>query len=515
MARSLSIFASSFTRSLCFVLCLALCLSGIPLPASTQSSDKAALKRQIPPNYALPRINDLLNEGKKLQRPDLPRPALKPSTLCGYHDRACKAKQAKEKKIGQNFKPSDKAANQVAANAERQSGPNWLTRIGQIASRAFGTSPFGLASVSAADANSFTASNTLRPTNNAAPASMLLTPPTFSTLNETRIDPRYRTGAPGEDLFSGNVNYSLPLVSLPGRAGLDLNITLSYNSLIWVKYSGQMYFDPSYYETLTPGFRLGFPEVEGPYTMATGETFIVTLPSGKRVEMRKVPSTTNQYEAVDSSYLYLVVNTTDPSQMTLYATDGTQFKFELPTNGYQSRCTQIKDSNGNYITIAYKTIGDPEWPLVVTDKVTDTLGREIVFNYDTNLHLQTITQAWQGQTFTWAQFDYENRAVSPNFGGLGINGPYGGDPIPAITRVITGDGARHTFVYNSWGQAEDFWLYGEADNARAALDYVFPATTSAQADCPRPTQRNDYIVNWAGATGNGWVTSTFSYDSAN
>lgn len=506
---------SSFARSIVFTLCLALIGSGLFFPASTPVSQaqSSGLRRQLPPNYALPKINDLLTEGRKLQRPDLPRPALKPSTLCGFHDKACKFKQAKEKKVGQNLRTSEQNAPQVAANAGQVQ--NWLGRIGQMISHAFNASPFGIPSISAAERKSFAASNTLRPATNAAATSMLFTPPNFASLYEARIDPRYRAGTPGEDLFSGNVNYSLPLVSLPGRNGLDLNLSLSFNSAIWFKYSGQMYFDPNYYETLTPGFRLGFPEIEGPFNLTTGETFLVTLPSGKRVEMRIVPSTTNQYEAVDSSYLYLVVNTTDPNQMTLYATDGTQFKYELPTNGYWSRCTQIKDSNGNYISIAYKSIGDPEWPLVVTDKVTDTLGREIVFNYDEYLHLQSITQAWQNQTFIWAQFEYGTQAVTPNFGSLGISGPSGGDLIPVITRIITGDGARHTFVYNSWGQAEDFWLYGEADNQRAALDYAFPSNSTAQSDCPRPTQRNDYIANWGGATGNGWVSSYFSYDSAN
>ncbi|MBS1787544.1 MAG: RHS repeat protein [Acidobacteria bacterium] len=505
--------SSSFVRSVAFTLCLALVFSGLPFPASTQISQTSpGLKRQLPPNYALPKINDLLTEGRKLHRPDLPRPALKPSTLCGFHDKVCKFKQAKAKKIGQNLRSSGDNSTQVAANAEQQ---NWLGRIGQIISRAFNVTPFGIPSVSAAQKNSFAASNTLRPATNSAAASMLFTPPNFASLYEARVDPRYRAGTPGEDLFSGNVNYSLPLVSLPGRNGLDLNLSLSFNSAIWFKYSGQMYFDPNYYETLTPGFRLGFPEIEGPFNLTTGETFLVTLPSGKRVEMRIVPSTTNQYEAVDSSYLYLVVNTTDPTQMTLYATDGTQFKYELPTNGYWFRCTQIKDSNGNTISITYKSIGDPEWPLAVTDKVTDTLGREIVFNYDEYLHLLSITQTWQNQTIMWAQFEYGAQTVTPNFGSLGISGPSGGDLIPVITRIITGDGARHTFVYNSWGQAEDFWLYGEADNQRAALDYAFPSNSTVQSDCPRPTQRNDYIANWGGATGNGWVSSYFSFDSAN
>jgi hypothetical protein len=50
-----------------------------------------------------------------------------------------------------------------------------------------------------------------------------------------RLDPANRTGSSGEDLASRNLNWSLPLVSLPGRAGLDLGLSLAYNSLVWTR----------------------------------------------------------------------------------------------------------------------------------------------------------------------------------------------------------------------------------------------------------------------------------------
>ncbi len=37
------------------------------------------------------------------------------------------------------------------------------------------------------------------------------------------------------DLGSRNFNWSLPLLSLRGRAGLDLHLALTYNSLVWTK----------------------------------------------------------------------------------------------------------------------------------------------------------------------------------------------------------------------------------------------------------------------------------------
>src|SRR5713226_4550823 len=48
-----------------------------------------------------------------------------------------------------------------------------------------------------------------------------------------RIDPHNRTGTGGADLLSNNFNWSLGLVGLKGRGGLDLGLSLSYNSLVW------------------------------------------------------------------------------------------------------------------------------------------------------------------------------------------------------------------------------------------------------------------------------------------
>lgn len=47
-----------------------------------------------------------------------------------------------------------------------------------------------------------------------------------------RLDPMNATGGGSENPLSRNFNWTLPLVGLPGRAGLDLNLTLSYNSLV-------------------------------------------------------------------------------------------------------------------------------------------------------------------------------------------------------------------------------------------------------------------------------------------
>src|SRR5262245_26326158 len=52
--------------------------------------------------------------------------------------------------------------------------------------------------------------------------------PNYST---QRTQPYNSTGEPGITLGSRNFNWSTSLVSLSGRSGMDLNISLSYNSL--------------------------------------------------------------------------------------------------------------------------------------------------------------------------------------------------------------------------------------------------------------------------------------------
>ena len=53
----------------------------------------------------------------------------------------------------------------------------------------------------------------------------------------------------------------MPLVGLPGRAGLDLGLSLSYNSLVWTQSGPYAYFDEEN-GLPGPGFRLGFPVIQ-------------------------------------------------------------------------------------------------------------------------------------------------------------------------------------------------------------------------------------------------------------
>src|SRR5438128_2809698 len=117
--------------------------------------------------------------------------------------------------------------------------------------------------------------------------------PYFGT---ARTRPVNATGAAGVTLGSRNFNWSMPLVSLPGRAGLDLTVSLFYNSLVWTAQGNAVQYNPDH-GTPAPGFQLGLPRLQGPFFDSDDNSYayIMVAPSGGRVEMKQVGST-NTYE---------------------------------------------------------------------------------------------------------------------------------------------------------------------------------------------------------------------------
>jgi YD repeat-containing protein len=324
----------------------------------------------------------------------------------------------------------------------------------------------------------------------------------FST---ARLDPSNRTGGGGADPLSRNYNWALPILGLPGRAGLDLNLTLSHNSLVWTKDSTGVTFDadPGF---PGPGFRLGFPSIQPKFfNPQTGKyAYLLVTPSGGHIELRQV-GVSNVYESADSSYLQL----TEGGALTLLTTDGTRLSLWLISGEY--RCTEVKDRNGNYLSVAY--YGDGR-----IDKVIDTLGRTVTFNYDTYQNLISITQPWKRQTeanptgvdevHTWATFGYTNLTLQPSFSSLAVMGEQPGTIIPVITQVGLGDGSYYKLSYNGWGQvwkvthfAADSVVGGVPQDTHA-LSHTrlnLPGSdllgASPQTDCPRFTELRTWVEN--------------------
>jgi YD repeat-containing protein len=311
-----------------------------------------------------------------------------------------------------------------------------------------------------------------------------------------RLEPRNRIGAPGEDLFSGNFNWSLPLMGLKGRAGLDLGLTLAYNSLTWTKDQvGQKIIFNEDQGYPAPGFRLGFPVIQGYYDenifwvdgQPPQHSYTMIMPSGERVELRQV-GTSNIYQSADSSNLRLV--RTSSSKLYLTATNGMQYKFVLYGASY--KCVEIKDRNGNNIFASYDSQGR-----VLT--ITDTLARVLTFNYEGN-NLISITQPWGGQLHFWAQFEYEPLTIQSNYiksDGMPLEAVGNGQAINTLKRVILADQSSYRFAYNPWGQVYKIAHHAADDHLLSYSSYNLPVNSSAPlTDCPRFTQRRDWAQYW-------------------
>jgi len=310
------------------------------------------------------------------------------------------------------------------------------------------------------------------------------------SLEVARLDPLNETGGGGENPLSRNFNWNLPLIGLPGRAGLDVALALSYNSLVWTKSGSVISFD-SDRGFPAPGFRLDFPLIEPRYTNSEvgKDAYLLLNSDGSRTELRQV-GTTQLFESADSSHLLL-----DETTMTLRATDGTQFSFLANSGKYV--CTQIKDRNGNYITIGYNVFG--------IDSITDTLGRVTSFGY-VNGRLDSIFQVWNQSspapvTHYWARFIYNGLTIKTNFPGLAISGTANDSNITTLSQVILADGSHYDFSYTSWGQ---IWKISQVAPDGHLLNYTsydVPQTSAtALDDCPRFTARSDWAQYWNGDT---------------
>jgi len=351
---------------------------------------------------------------------------------------------------------------------------------------------------------------TLTVTDNAGLRASATATVTINGSNQARLDPRNQTGGSGENPLSQNFNWSLPLVSLPGRSGMHLGLTLAYNSLVWTRNSSSNYM--SFDEDRgfpSPGFRLGFPVIQPVYfnSEVGKNAFLFIGPDGSRTELRQV-GTSALYEAADSSHLLL-----DTTTMTVLTSNGTQLSYVWMNSEYN--CTQIKDRNGNYITITYNSFGR-------IDTVIDTLARSIKFNYDASGLLTSITQIWnQGSpnevTHNWAVFSYGETFIQTNFTGLTVYGPANNSSIKTLSKVTLADGLHIDFSYTSWGQVwkvSNFAPNNDLLNYRA---YKLPGSpllaSGPQDDCPRFTERRDWAKYWNGDT-NGDPDGTPSNEDA-
>ncbi|HKX27213.1 MAG TPA: S8 family serine peptidase [Blastocatellia bacterium] len=342
------------------------------------------------------------------------------------------------------------------------------------------------------------------------------------------------------DLGSQNINFGLPIVSLGGR-GPGVNLTLSYNSqAVWVKnpYFSQLGFNPDN-GLLGPGWSLGLGKLLGDVP-ASGETSIPPFwhsdlskyaylwvePDGTRRILAGTNATADHvYKSIDSSHIEY-----NNSTGILWLSDGTQIKFTTPTGsggaavGKELLAREIKDRNGNLITIANTALSNGRW---VIDYITDTLGRTIDFYYENNV----LTQIRQDRGGTWHVFvriDYAPVTISTNFTGVNLNpANINGQTVWMPWFIEFPNRMNYRVFYTSYCQAYQIEKWVPAIDGQgperpvAETWYDLPSingqsmpggpprgpanVNTAQTDCPEFATREEWAENWS-RDETGWVT---------
>ncbi len=306
------------------------------------------------------------------------------------------------------------------------------------------------------------------------------------SLISARVDPH---NEPGFGMIGRDATWTVPLLTLPGRSGLDLGLSLSYSSMVWTRSGPYLYFDedngfPS------PGFRLGFPTVQRKVfdAQTARNSYLLLTANGQRVELRQVGAS-NIYDSFNSTYLRL---TESEGTLLLQSTDGTRLSFTEVNGEY--RCVEIKDRNGNYITVNYNNLGR-----ITT--ISDTLNRVITFNYDGNANLLSITQAWNGQpSHQWVSFGWSAPTMQFSFSHPSLQGIVGvknGNPVPVISQVVLNDTSYFTFEYTNSLQMSVLRNNFGAIERNAT---IFTYETSA-GDVPRLLDSRVSAHNWSGLNG--------------
>ncbi len=298
-----------------------------------------------------------------------------------------------------------------------------------------------------------------------------------------RLNRRNRTGhAPGIDLLSQNFYWSTALLHSPGRAQLDLNLTLSYNSLVWTRTDSQLSFDADRGHP-SPGFRLGFPTIQGRYRGDAGVWYYILITeSGERVQLRRTPAP-DVYESTDASVLELVDHGRDGA--VLRRPSGSMLTFKWLSG--QLQCTEVKDRNGNYLSMEYDDFGH-------LSQVTDTLGRVFTFERDAGGNLTSIIRTAGDARAVMATFGYDDLSVSAH-SPLPMRGLTVGSDVKVLTHVGLKDGSSYRFAYTKLGQVWRIDKHAPDGHLLTYSSLNLPVSPVAVEDSPRASEVRTWVAD--------------------
>jgi RHS repeat-associated protein len=303
--------------------------------------------------------------------------------------------------------------------------------------------------------------------------------------NSNPLWPTAAAGVAKTVLGSQSYNFTIPILSLPGRAGMGLVLNLYYSSRIWnvdnVHHTTTFNIDrdyPSY------GFRLDFGYLE-----KGSSTFILTEGDGTKHNLAQGtdPAKPYMFYSIDGTHIQYNNSTT----MLSYKSGITVQYLAFPSSTSRLRPVWIKDSNGNYFSIAYVSGYDQ-----LISAISDSLGRVVTFNYDSSQRLTSLTQLVHPSgtktyvTFSWGTV-YGNGYAWYNFSGLTVHGtPDLSTPLNVLTGCTYSNNTGYKFNYGDWGIINEIDNLSSTGAVRSYVSYNFPqASQGALTDAPAYTQQ--------------------------
>ncbi len=263
-------------------------------------------------------------------------------------------------------------------------------------------------------------------------------------------EPRNERGSPaGKPKENSNFNIVAPVLSIPGRAGLDLELNLNYNSRVWTKMGSNISYDIDK-DLPTPGWSLGFGKIinlldggivqidaDGTKRFYSGILKPFESEGRKRFEGQSTDGTfikaltTNQTSIVSGQRCYSSTSTTlrYPNGINITYSDWSNVESGCLTGESVTQVpSRISDKHGNYIDIFYHPYSQANVQSGrFIDYIKDTLGRIYIFNYtliDGRYYLTSITcdglKNSQGNIIgrTLVQLNYQNLNLNYQFNGL-------------------------------------------------------------------------------------------------
>ncbi|MGI8784055.1 MAG: hypothetical protein ACR2L2_10465 [Acidobacteriota bacterium] len=195
--------------------------------------------------------------------------------------------------------------------------------------------------------------------------------------NSTGVEPIYSyKGGLNEaiNLYNGNLNVSLPILSLKGRAGMDLSLYFSYDSRqfrVWNDVCGtnaEWNYEGQTTGRWIPSFA---PQIVAEGTYGSGLRWAeVQLEGGARHRFDEQGYPRGQStNATDMTYNFYYKNVSTKGGLWYQFSDPLRI-LKVDANGnyqafirdYQGRTTQIQDNLGRAVNISYEDFYQPQLP---------------------------------------------------------------------------------------------------------------------------------------------------------